>query len=253
MAKAKQLKSAIIYAGPSLIDGSPILCVAVFSNRNRKTGKVLHTYILRADMDPLRANKTGADYAICGNCPHRGAPSADPSRKTAENRSCYVVLFQGPLGVYKGVQRGIYPTISGHDAIAALGAGRIVRVGTYGDPAAVPSYIWDSLLSQCDGHMAYSHQSAIASADFRADIMMQSAETETEARAAWANGARTFRVVKSVSDIVKGAEILCPASAEAGYRTNCNACKLCGGSSIKAKSIAIPAHGIGAGNFQRAA
>ena len=250
---AKQMKSAIIYAGPSLIDGSPILCVAVYSNRNKKTGAVLHTYILHAEKDPLQANKDGSDYAICGNCVHRGTPSLDPTRKTAENRSCYVVLFQGPLGVYKGVQRGIYPTISGHAAIAAIGADRTVRIGTYGDPAAVPSYVWDSLLSQCAGHMAYSHQSAIAGADFRPDIMMQSAENETEARAAWAQGNRTFRVVKSVSDIVKGSEILCPASAEAGYRTNCNACKLCGGASVKAKSIAIPAHGTGAGNFQRAA
>ena len=250
---AKQMKSAIIYAGPSLIDGSPILCIAVYSNRNRKTGAVLHTYILRADMNPLQANKTGADYAICGNCPHRGAPSSDPSRKTAENRSCYVVLFQGPLGVYKGVQRGIYPTISGHAAIAAIGASRTVRLGMYGDPAAVPSYVWDSLLSQCAGHMAYSHQSAIAGADFRSDIMMESAETETEARAAWAQGNRTFRVVASVADIVAGKEILCPASEEAGRKTNCNSCKLCGGASIKAKSIAIPVHGAGAGHFQRAA
>lgn len=250
---AKQLKSAIIYSGPSLIDGAPILCVAVYSNRNRKTGAVLHTYILRADMDPLLANKTGSDYSICGNCPHRGAPSANPARKTAENRACYVVLFQGPLGVYKGVQRGIYPTISGHDAIADIGAGRVVRVGTYGDGAAVPAYIWDSLLSRAAGHMAYSHQSAISSADFRPDIFMQSAETETEARSAWAKGNRTFRVVSNVSDIVAGKEILCPASAEAGYRVNCNKCQLCGGNSIKAKSIAIPAHGVGKSNFARAA
>jgi hypothetical protein len=28
----------------------------------------------------------------------------------------------------------------------------MVRIGTYGDGAAVPSYIWDSLISQAHGH-----------------------------------------------------------------------------------------------------
>jgi hypothetical protein len=57
---------------------------------------------------------------------------------------------------------------------------------------------------------------------------------------------RTFRVIDSVSSIVKDKEILCPASKEAGYRTTCDSCKLCSGSNISAKSIAIVAHGSGA-------
>lgn len=60
------------------------------------------------------------------------------------------------------------------------------------------------------------------------------------------DGHRTFRVIPDKSAIVKGAEILCPASKEAGYRTTCNSCGLCGGNTVKAKSIAIVAHGTGA-------
>ena len=56
-------------------------------------------------------------------------------------------------------------------------------------------------------------------------------------------GARTFRVIASVADMVKGKEVLCPASEEAGKRTTCDRCKLCSGASIAAKSIAIVAHG----------
>jgi hypothetical protein len=42
---------------------------------------------------------------------------------------------------------------------------------------------------------------------------------------------------------VKGKEILCPASKEAGRRVQCNACKLCGGNSTNSpKSIAIVQH-----------
>ena len=37
--------------------------------------------------------------------------------------------------------------------------------------------------------------------------------------------------------MVKGKEILCPASEEAGRRTTCDKCKLCSGMTINAKSI----------------
>jgi hypothetical protein len=76
--------------------------------------------------------------------------------------------------------------------------------------------------------------------------MMQSADSETDARDAWAAGRRTFRVVQSVTDIVASKEVLCPASKEAGRRATCATCGLCGGASVAAKSIAIPAHGSGA-------
>ena len=242
--KSKQ-RSSIIYQGPSLIDGSPIIVIAIISSRNKKTGSMLQTYIMRADMDPRLASKTGADFAICGLCKHRGIATDDPLKKQAKGRSCYVLLGQGPLIAYQAMMRGLYPVIAGHAAIAAMGSGRKVRIGTYGDPAAVPSYIWESLLSDADMHTAYSHQAAQHGAAFDAKLMMQSADSEQEARSAWDQGIRTFRVVSSVADIVAGKEILCPASKEAGKKTSCADCGLCAGSSIKAKSIAIPAHGAG--------
>jgi hypothetical protein len=71
---------------------------------------------------------------------------------------------------------------------------------------------------------------------------MRSIDSLEEAYEAWANGQRTFRVVKSVNEIVKGKEILCPASKEAGRRVQCADCRLCSGSRVQAKSIAIPVH-----------
>lgn len=239
------MQSAIIYRGPSLIDGKPIVVIAIDSPRNTKTGRMVQTYILRADIDPREANKTGADFSICGNCPHRGTPTNDPDKAQAENRSCYVLLGQGVLIAYRAMLRGVYAEISGHAAIASLGRGKLIRLGTYGDPAAVPSYIWESLISEAAAHTAYSHQAARAESSFDASYMMQSADSRAEAEAAWAHGRRTFRVVSNLSDIVPGHEILCPASKEAGRRVTCSQCKLCGGSLIGAKSIAIPAHGSG--------
>jgi hypothetical protein len=141
----KQLQSAIIYRSPSLIDGTPIVAIATYSKRNRKTGGMLQTYILADGVDPRVANKTGGDYSICGSCPFRGTPNTEPKRKLAKDRKCYVRIEQGPLHVYRTLQRGVYPIIRGHKALSELGKGRMVRIGTYGDGAAVPSYIWDSL------------------------------------------------------------------------------------------------------------
>jgi len=74
------MKNGVIYRGPSLIDGAPIVVVALWSKANRKTGGMLQTYVIRDDMDPLKASKTGADRAICGDCPHRGNATTDPAR-----------------------------------------------------------------------------------------------------------------------------------------------------------------------------
>ena len=75
---------------------------------------------------------------------------------------------------------------------------------------------------------------------------MRSADTLAEAKSAWQSNQRTFRLVKSIDEVIKASEILCPASKEAGARVTCTDCRLCGGASIKAKSIAIVAHGMGA-------
>ena len=226
------MKHAIIYNGPSLLDGKPIVVIATYSNRNTKTGKVVQTYILRSDINPLEASKTGQDFSICGSCPMRGEVTTDPKRKIAKGRKCYVNLGQGVLIVFKSYKRGVYKEGSARD----MGRDRFVRVGTYGDPAAVPSHVWDELLSECETWTAYTHQKP-----WRPDIAMQSADSYDEAKAHWAEGRRTFRVIVDLGDIDKSNEALCPASKEAGRRVQCTACKLCKGSS-NAKSIAIVEH-----------
>jgi hypothetical protein len=226
------MKNAVIYNGPSLLDGKPIVVIATYSNRNKKTGHVVQTYILRADLNPLEASKTGEDFSICGNCTMRGEVTTDPQRKQAKGRRCYVNLGQGVLIVYKSYLRGVYKEGAARD----MGRGRFVRVGTYGDPAAVPSHVWDELLAEAATWTAYSHQSG-----WRPDIAMQSADSHADAIAHWKAGRRTFRVIKDLDHLDKAKEALCPASKEAGRRVQCTACKLCKGSSL-AKSIAIVEH-----------
>ena len=228
------MKSGIIYRGPSEIDGEEITAIATYSNSNSKTGQVVQTYILREDIDPREASKTGQDYSICGDCPMRGDVTTDPARKIAKNRKCYVNLGQGVLIVYKAYKRGVYQEAS--NCRSELGKDRFVRIGTYGDPAAVPGIVWTQLLEDATTWTAYTHQKP-----WRPDIAMQSADTHIEAKQHWAKSMRTFRVIQDIADLDKKNEILCPASKEAGRRVQCAACKLCKGS-LKAKSIAIVLH-----------
>jgi hypothetical protein len=236
------MNNEIIYQGASLLDGSPIVVIALAKSTNKKTGNMVQTYIIRSDMDPLTASKSGADYSICGNCKHRGLANNDPKKKQAAQRSCYVTLFHGPLQVYKSYKKGNYKQSKN---IVSVGKDRMVRLGTYGDPAAVPSHIWDSLLKDSIGHTGYTHQNNIKGADVRPDLTMISADSLQDAKIAWQSKRRTFRIITAVSD-KQSNEILCPASEEAGRKSQCNDCKLCMGSHQTAPSIAIVAHGGGA-------
>ena len=239
----------ILYNGKSLIDGKPIMAIAVKTSSNAKTGNMIQTYIMRSDMDPLIASKSGQDYSICGNCDHKGLPTDDPNKKQAIKRSCYVTLFHGPLQVYKSFIKGNYPIANSNDEISNFAKGRMVRLGTYGDPAAIPSYIWDRLLSKAKGHTAYTHQTGIKTADVRHDLFMTSADSLHDARIAWQNKRRTFRIIHVTTE-KQNNEIICPATPEGGNKSDCNSCGLCQGAHATAPSIAVVAHGSGAKYIQ---
>lgn len=233
----------ILWEGNSLYDESPIVLIMTMESGNDKTGNMVQTWILCQDIDPITASRTGQDRAICGNCPHMGKPSGKATGWAA-NRSCYVNLLHGPNNIWKAYRKGLYPKISLQD-MERLVSGRIVRFGSYGDPAAVPPYIWQCLSNAAKGHTAYTH----GAINPLPEILMTSADNQAQAQEAWQRGERTFRVVSSLDELLNGLEVLCPASKEAGKRTTCDRCKLCSGSALKAKSIAIVAHGNGKKHF----
>ena len=60
----KRPNGYILWRGPSLLDGSPIVVIAIKKSGNRKTGRMLQTYILRADQTPVEAIRSGAGAAL---------------------------------------------------------------------------------------------------------------------------------------------------------------------------------------------
>lgn len=228
----------VIYDGPSELDGKPIIAVATGfakNSQNSKTGAMVQIWILRRNVAPLTAVKTGADKSVCGNCPLR--PNAFKSRKDRlpGDKACYVNIGQAPRAVHDGWQRGIYPA-----AVPGIFLGHKVRFGAYGDPAAVPAAAWAQARREMVQNTGYSHQWRTV-APCNAEFLMASVETPEGRAEAKAMGWRTFRTKREGDPVLPG-EIACPASKEAGVRTTCDKCVLCGGASVKAKDIVINLH-----------
>ena len=132
--KRGEFSGIVLYEGPSRIDGAPIVAIACRisdASNNAKTGAMVQTFIMRQDIAPHKALKTGDDSSVCGACKLRPIHKG-PTR-------CYVRVYQAPLSVWNAYHRGRYAT-PGVDFDAALlpelFAGLSFRIGSYGDPAA---------------------------------------------------------------------------------------------------------------------
>tara|TARA_R110002126_G_scaffold166567_1_gene314230 strand:- start:293 stop:1051 length:759 start_codon:yes stop_codon:yes gene_type:complete len=231
--KAPKARGYIMYKGPSMLTGAPIVVIATMSTNNVKTGDMVQTWILDANTNPVEAVKSGDDVNVCGTCPHRGT-------------TCYVNVGQAPNAVYKGFKRGIYPMFD----IALHGihfASRKIRLGAYGDPAAAPYATMALIASLGIGHTGYTHQINHKGFDKRfLGLCMVSADTPKQAIKYQALGAKTFRVAL-VGDSLAHDEVEC--LADTGQGIQCADCGLCDGTK---KNVAITVHGKGASKFKSA-
>lgn len=245
MAKAN---GAVVYHGPSLIDGEEIVVIATGLNRgsrNTKTGEMIQTWILLADIAPHRAAKNGADYSICGDCALRFNPETN-------TRLCYVRVHDAPLSIWRAWNRGSYPVIAG-DQLADLAAGHLIRLGAYGDPAAVPAKIWQQLVANASGWTGYTHQWASLdpvvsrNAEQIREFCMASVEDLDSARQAWQAGWRTFRTVADADHRIRQQESACPADRALGAKLTCTECRGCSGiQGVGRASRVITWHGASA-------
>lgn len=227
----------IFYHGPSLINGEPIVGIVTglaHGSANAKTGPMAQAWILHANRDPSEAVKSGADSAICGDCSHR-------SPRGNIGRSCYVIWWLGPMNVYKAFKAGHYTTASQFDLDDYM-LGHHVRLGAYGDPAAIPYAVWLNVIRCASGWIGYTQRWRACDPMF-ARILMASVQSDTEAEEAHRHGWRTFRV-RPINGNVRADETICPASEEGGHSTTCEHCQLCQGASKQARSVVIQVHGL---------
>jgi hypothetical protein len=219
-AKVGRWGGLILYEGPSQLDGKPIVVIATRGSKNSKTGDMVQTWILRSDVKPTDAVKTREDESICGDCPHRHFLSG----------ACYVQPFQAPRSVWAKYKRGGYRHATESD-FADLKEMK-VRAGSYGDPSAVPLWIWVS----CGVSTGYSRQ--WRKFTDQSHYLMASVISIREKREANALGFRTFRMASPDSPVDHD-EIICPSA----NGVSCFDCGLCAGSRIGAKNIVIEVHG----------
>lgn len=244
----------IIYRGPSLLDsvasrtgttieaGTPIVVLATFggTTTNVKTGNEIQTYIIRADMKPSEAIAGGHDGAICGDCIHRSVASGGSG-------TCYAhhVARRAGNSTYRQYTAG---RSQGLDVSPFRG--RVLRLGSYGDPAAVPFSAWQPLLDVVAGWTGYTHQWRVCDQRLR-DYCMASCDNEDDLVAADAAGWRGYVVhpvgtPKPSPVLASGASIVpCPSP-----RIKCESCLKCSGTGMGRRGhVSIQAHGACASRY----
>jgi len=239
MLKKDTPNGVIIYEGPSVIDGKPIVVIAnsLKTNKNRKIGDMIQTWILRSDIHPNDALKTGDDYSICGDCIHRG--DYDQDTDTVKDRTCYVNLYQqGVFAIYNAYKRGSYPVCD--FKYMQLFHDRHVRIGSDGDPAAVPIYVWDILANVCKDYTGYTHQWNVCDPAL-SNYCMASVESVDSYKIAKDMGWRTFRLISDKNEARSSNEISCPA--QINDKVHCDKCTFCDGVGSKTKDSTVVFHG----------
>jgi hypothetical protein len=153
-------------------------------------------------------------------------------------------------GIWKAYQRGRYERISVEQMLSVF-AGKAIRFGAYGEPVLIPLNIFTALTSVASKWTGYTHQWRRPELRAYRSFLQASCDSPADAIEATAKGWRYFRVRSEYQTILPG-EIVCPASDEAGKKTQCVKCGLCNGVRYEndaRKNIVLLVHGSGAKNF----
>ena len=211
-----------------MLNGKPIVAILTNINNpsvNTKTGDMAQLTIMPKGIKPSDAVKTGEDDAVCGDCNRR------PSTAKANGlKPCYVNP-RAPNSIHRAYERGSYSTGIPEQLRKPM------RLGMWGDPAAMPYEIAKGLADSTPKHTGYTHRWR-ESPEFNS-ICMASVDTEDERLEANALGFRTYRVRDVGAPLMDG-EIACPES-DKSRNIQCADCGLCAGMAVKAKDISIEA------------
>jgi len=243
--------SYIVYDGPSMIDGAPILgiatCVVNLSD-NEKTGGMVQLIIIpNNDAPPSMNVKMGLDVSVCGSddCVHQILGT------------CYVDAAKSVDSTWGAYLRGAHADY----VYADVFAGREVRFGAYGDPAALPLPLIVEIAKAAGAWTGYTHQWRDERVQPYREYLMASVELAMDRRAAHKLQWRPFRVefegidptIDPVLDAALPPEMECPATPNGpvnkqGKHVQCINCLACHGTSTDGRNknlrhVVIRAHG----------
>lgn len=244
----------VLWRGPSAIgNGADVIALATFRSDNRKIGNMAQIWILPASESSLSALQHGRNSAVCGWCELQGRPvrNAQTGRVKMVDRVCYVNVGQAPGQLWRKLRAGGYPEASAHRNDLDLFCGRDVRLGAYGDPAALPIELLESIVDRAANWTGYSHslfdvaRTDAQRAESLARLLMCSTHNSAQTVEARRRGWRYFAAIPSdrldspgsLSIIADSVE--CPAYT---HGVQCADCTLCKGTSLKARSVHVIAH-----------
>ena len=234
----KRPRGVVLHRGPSELGGGDIVVIATFESLNTKTGNVITIWILPDGENPTQALRDGTNHRVCGTCGLQGS-------------ACYVDLSKAPNSVAKSDVRRNYPDLEKR-IHAHYFYGRVVRFGGYGDPAAIPLDIIKWVAKTCRAFVGYSSQLFWIDrrrANALAKFLMCSCHNLAQHEEAERRGWRSYTVIPENGKAPAGS-IECPHTKKF---IRCESCLLCCGTSKKAKSIYVHAHGKGRKQFNQLA
>lgn len=207
-----------------------------FKTKNSKTGGKLVQNFFIPEAWITSDKKIGEldDRGVCFDCEHG----------QSKKGTCYVRNKSTDWSLQSKVRamrrRGLdsIPEYSPEIEADLLDAieGRGVRFGSYGEPVLLGEELVKKISDRADFWTGYTHQ--WHKNPWAKKYFMASVESTLIDKAAQNMGWRTFYA----GEPTEGNHVTCPASKEAGYKTTCDNCKLCMGTTSKAKSIKIKIH-----------
>lgn len=160
------------------------------------------------------------------------------------NGGCYTHKFQqytGFLSLLRSIKSEDLSPFNDlkFKQLLKMSTGSYVRFGTYGEPSLIAPNVIAAIVAVAKTWTGYTHQWQKPWAKEHGKYFMASVHNQAEANEAQDKAYRSFIASQDNSENA----VSCPASKEAGYKSNCAKCALCSGTLGKGtKDIKILEH-----------
>lgn len=199
---------------------------------------ILQTYTF--SLDQFNLVKSGVKFSMseffaldknnCLDCPYS---------KNSGSGKCYTHKFNQYMGFLSSLRSIIKKNIeiktlnkTTFDDIVNLCKDTFVRFGAYGEPVLMPFELVQSMANNAKNYTGYTHQYRRKFAHKFSAYFMASTHGMNEINLAEKIGFRAFNSQLNNNNINA---VICPASKESNYKSNCFTCSLCSGKLGKGK------------------